>query len=310
MALPKNEKLSNVTPLRDGDAATPGKLAARATFSFEADADDATPEMSIATVGVAPQGQKIAKVGVDLTGKRKVIFFVGRGKTGKTMLIRWLSETALASDVPFLMADMDPTNDTFSKYIDGVARPSQPSDPVLALKWLESLLQHAMGVGMSLFVDLGGGDTTLRRLVMQSPDLVAMFEEAGFAVVLLYTVGPQEEDLSPLATMDALGLLPSATAVILNEGLVEVGEGRDAAFARISRHSVFKAALNRGAIPVWMPKLLPAAQVEVRRLHFRDAAAGHNGQGTSPLGPFDRARVGTWLKAMDANFEGIKTWLP
>ena len=310
MALPKNDKPSNVTSLREGDPASPVRLAARATFSFNGDADDATPEMSIATAARPSQDQEIARHGVDLTGKKKVIFFVGRGKTGKTMLIRWLSETALASDVPFLMADMDPTNDTFSKYIDGVARPSEPGDPALSLKWLESLLQHAMGTGMSLFVDLGGGDTTLRRLVIQSPDLVSMFEEAGFAVVLLYTVGPQEEDLSPLATMSALGLLPAATAIVLNEGLVEVGEGRDAAFARISRHSVFKAALNRGAVPVWMPKLLPAAQVEMRRLHFRDAAAGHNGQGNSPLGPFDRARVGTWLKAMDANFEGIKTWLP
>lgn len=309
MAIPKNEKPSNVTPLRDGDA-VPAKLAARVTFSFNDDADDAAPEMSIITGAPPASGLVVAKTGIDLSEKKKVIFFVGRGKTGKTTLIRWLSETALGSGGTFLMADMDPTNDTFSKYIEGVARPAEAGDPVLSLKWLDRLLQHAMNEKMSVMVDLGGGDTTLRRLVAQLPDLVSMFEAAGFAVVVFYTVGPQEEDLSPLATMEGLGLHPTATAIVLNEGLVEVGEGREAAFARILRHSAFVAAVNRGAIPVWMPKLLPAAQVEMRRLHFRDAAAGHSGQGNTPLGPFDRARVGSWLYAIEANFGGIKSWLP
>ena len=309
MAIQKNDKPSNVTPLRDGDAA-PAKLVARATFSFDEGTDDSSPEMSIITATPAASGLVVAKTGVDLSSKKKVIFFVGRGKTGKTTLIRWLSETALASDGTFLMADMDPTNDTFSKYIEGVARPAEAGDPVLSLKWLDKLLQHAMAEKMSVLVDLGGGDTTLRRLVAQLPDLVSMFETAGFAVVVFYTVGPQEEDLSPMATLEGLGLHPSATAIVLNEGLVEVGEGRETAFARILRHSVFKSAVNRGAIPVWMPKLLPAAQIEMRRLHFQDAAAGHVGQGKTPLGPFDRARVGTWLNAIDANFGGIKTWLP
>ena len=258
----------------------------------------------------ATSSQSVAKTGIDLSSRNKVIFFVGRGKTGKTTLIRWLAETALASDGSFLMADMDPTNDTFSKYLDGVARPSEAGDPVLALKWLEALLQHALQSEMSVLIDLGGGDTTLRRLVAQLPDLVTMFETAGFAVVVLYTVGPQEEDLTPLATMQSLGFTPTASAIVLNEGLVEVGDDRAAAFARISRHSVFRAALEQGAIPVWMPKLLPAAQVEIRRLHYRDAAAGHPGQGTSPLGPFDRARVGTWLKAIEGSFADIATWLP
>jgi hypothetical protein len=311
MALAKADKSANFTPFRDENEAPPMRLATRATFSFAEDDSDIAPEMVISTAAPRTAAAAIvAKKGVDLSTKKKVIFFVGRGKTGKTTLIRWLSEAALASDGTCLMADMDPTNDTFSKYIEGVSRPSEPGDPVLALKWLDKLLQHAMQTNMSVLVDLGGGDTTLRRLVLQLPDLVPMFEAAGFAVVVFYTVGPQEEDLSPLATLESLGLRPTATAIVLNEGLVEVGETRDNAFARIVRHSAFVGAVSRGAIPVWMPKLLPVAQVEMRRLHFRDASAGHNGQGKTPLGPFDRARVGSWLAAMEANFAGIDTWLP
>ena len=226
------------------------------------------------------------------------------------MAIRWAAEAAILAGTTLLMADMDPTNDTFSKYIDNVARPPEASDPALSLKWLDKLLQHALQQRLSLLVDLGGGDTTLRRLAEQLPDLVEMAEAQGFAIVLFYTAGPQEEDLSPLATMEGLGFRPSATAIVLNEAMVDLGDTPLQAFARVLRHSAFLAAVGRGAVPIWMPRLLPAQQVEIRRLHFRDAAAGETGQGTTPLGPFDRSRVLHWLRAMDANFAGIRTWLP
>jgi hypothetical protein len=248
--------------------------------------------------------------GVDLSGKKKIVFWIGRGKTGKTTGIRWAAEAAILAGTTLLMADMDPTNDTFSKYIDNVARPHEASDPALALKWLDRLLQHALQHRLSLLVDLGGGDTTLRRLVEQLPDLVEMAEAQGFAIVLFFTAGPQEEDLSPLATMEGLGFRPSATAIVLNEAMADLGDSPPQAFARVLRHSAFLAAVARGAIPIWMPRLLPAQQIEIRRLHFQGAAAGEVGHGKTPLGPFDRSRVLSWLRAMDANFAGIKTWLP
>ena len=143
--------------------------------------------------------------------RHKLIFWVGRGKTGKTTGIRWLAENALAKGTKLLMADLDTTNDTFSRYIDNVARPPETSDPVLSVKWLDRLLQHSLRQQVSVLVDLGGGDTTLRRLAIELPDLVALFEAQGFAVVLFHAVGPQEEDLSPLATLQGLGFNPTAS---------------------------------------------------------------------------------------------------
>jgi hypothetical protein len=278
-------------------------------FDFNAD-ETSGPEMEIVTAGKKPAGPAAVKVGKDLSEKKKVIFWVGRGKTGKTTGIRWMAERALASGETMIMADMDATNDTFSRYFSKVARPPEAADPAIALKWLDKLLQHVLQHELSLLVDLGGGDTTLRRLVSELPDMVEMFEARGFAVVLFFTMGPQEEDLSPLATLEGLGFRPTATAIVLNEAMVEVGDTRNSAFARISGHSAFKAALGRGALVIWMPKLLVAQQVETRRLPFQDAADGKQGQGQTPLGPFDRARVLHWLEAMDANFSGIKSWLP
>lgn len=308
MPVPKSDK-SNVTPLREGESATSPSVPQMPVFDINDDDDG--PELQISSGAKAHQeSPAVSKTGRDLSEKRKVIFFVGRGKTGKTTAIRWVVERAIANGRVLLMADMDPTNDTFSKFVNGVARPSDPANPALSLKWMERILQHALQSSTSLAIDLGGGDLNLRRAAEQLPNLVSMFEAAEFAVVILYLAGPQEEDLSPLATMMAMEFHPTATAIVLNEAMAEVGDTREASFARVFRHSAFQAALNRGAIPVWMPKLLPAQQVEVRRLPYQDAAAGHTGHGKTPLGPFDRARVQTWLDAMEANFAGVSTWLP
>jgi len=310
MAASTIDKPPNVVSRSDNGETTPARHPNPApAFSFAA-GDDTGPELAILGATRKASGSIEAMSGVDLSGKKKIVFWIGRGKTGKTTGIRWAAEAAILAGTTLLMADMDPTNDTFSKYIDNVARPPEASDPALSLKWLDKLLQHALEHRLSLLVDLGGGDTTLRRLVEQLPDLVEMAEAQGFAIVLFYTAGPQEEDLSPLATMEGLGFRPSATAIVLNEAMADLGDSPLQAFARVLRHSAFLAAIGRGAVPIWMPRLLPAQQVEIRRLHFRDAAAGEIGQGKTPLGPFDRSRVLNWLQAMDANFAGIRTWLP
>ena len=274
--------------------------------------EDTNPEMELIAAGstAAAPASPTPLTGIDLSGRHKIIFWVGRGKTGKTTGIRWLAENALAKGAKLLMADLDTTNDTFSRYIDNVARPPETSDPVLSLKWLDRLLQHSLRQQVSTLVDLGGGDTTLRRLAIELPDLVALFEAQGFAVVLFHTVGPQEEDLSPLATLLGLGFKPTASAIILNEALMDVGETRDGAFGRILRHSVFRKVIAEGAVPIFMPRLLAAQPVEIRRLKFHDAAEGKTGRANTPLGPFDRARIRKWLDTMDANFAGISSWLP
>ena len=79
------------------------------------------------------------------------------------------------------------------------------------------------------------------------------------------------------------------------------------------RHSAFKAAVVRGAVPLWMPRLLPAAEIEARRIHFATArdAIVPEGKRQTPLGGFDRARAASaWLSAMDAEFGVIRSWLP
>ena len=130
------------------------------------------------------------EVGVDLAGQSKILFAAGRGKTGKTTLLRWIAETSFYRGGTPILADIDPSNASFSRYFDGVARPDTDS-PVGAARWLQQLIEHCATERQSAIVDLGGGDTTLRTLATEMPGLTSAMEEAGVAPVMLYLLGTQ-----------------------------------------------------------------------------------------------------------------------
>jgi hypothetical protein len=139
--------------------------------------------------------------GIDLTGQNKIIFAVGRGKTGKTTLLRWMAETALAAGRPFLMADIDPTNASFASYFEGVSRPDT-DDPAGVNRWLQAFLEYAVKHQTTAMIDLGGGDTTLRTLATEMPGFAQQIEEAGLVPVNFYLAGAQPDDLAPIATIN------------------------------------------------------------------------------------------------------------
>jgi hypothetical protein len=244
--------------------------------------------------------------GIDLTGRNKIIFAVGRGKTGKTTLLRWMAETALAAGRPFLMADIDPTNASFASYFEGVSRPDT-DDPAGVNRWLQAFIEYAVKHQTTAMIDLGGGDTTLRTLATEMPGFAQQIEEAGLVPVNFYLVGAQPDDLAPIATLAERGFSPRARAVVLNESTAELGLSRQQAFMRVVRNRVLLDQLRSGAINLWMPRLHAADAVESRRSTF---AAARDGRTTPPLGLFDRARVKSWLEAMDRQFQGVQSWMP
>ena len=154
-------------------------------FSFGLADLENEPEVSLSfssqgkpTVGGVVQG-------VDLTGVPRILLLAGRGKTGKTTNIRWMTEMALAAERPVLMGDIDPTNASFSTYFDGVHRPADADSPAVTLKWLEQFISYALEHRLTTVIDLGGGDTTLRRLVDELPDLPSAVQDAGSALAAL-----------------------------------------------------------------------------------------------------------------------------
>jgi polynucleotide 5'-kinase involved in rRNA processing len=75
------------------------------------------PDASPRAAGLAPSNL------VDLTGKPKVWLTIGRGKTGKTTLIRFLVEETIGAGRQVVIADVDRTNATLANYFVGVQRP-------------------------------------------------------------------------------------------------------------------------------------------------------------------------------------------
>jgi hypothetical protein len=87
-------------------------------------------------VPALPQADPPLVQGVDLTSRPKIIIAAGRGKTGKTLLLRWLTERSLAAGAAVMLADIDRTNASFSTFFEDVARPDTDV-PAGILRWMQ-----------------------------------------------------------------------------------------------------------------------------------------------------------------------------
>jgi hypothetical protein len=248
---------------------------------------------------------------MDLSNKPKLLFLIGAGNTGKTTLARYLAEQAATTGSDVLLAAIDPENRELGHYFDGVYEPPN-FDPGAVLSWLERFIGHVMAQKATAVIDLGGGDTALSRLVAATPDLVTVLQSSGVEPVAIYVLSPRTSDLSALDTLEHAGFQPPATALLLNEGRVDPTVFADVVWAPTRRHSVFRGAVDRGAVVLTIPRLLPAQGVELRQLTFAQAAAGTAPAGVKvvPMDVFDRSRVTRWLADMETNLKPIASWLP
>lgn len=242
----------------------------------------------------------------------RAMFVMGPGRSGKTTLLRYIIETLLG-DRPAAAAALDPQNRSLATFMTDVYQP-EVTDPTGVARWAEGFLAFIMAEKQSALLDMGGGDLSMGKLLSDVPDLAANLEEAGVQPVAIYTLSPRVDDLGVLAGYEEQGFQPKATALILNVGLADPTVPRDASFARVLRHSAFQAALARGAVPIWMPRLEAsvAAEIEGKRLRFAQARDGQ-APGDQPgaiLGPFNRARVRKWMADMEAALAPIRGWLP
>jgi hypothetical protein len=85
---------------------------------------------------------------------------------------------------------------------------------------------------------------------------------------------------------------------------------RDAWFGQHRRHSVYRAAMSRGAVELWMPRLSEWKKIEDRQFRFSHARDGivPEGRKAVPLGLLDRAGVRTWMGRMQIAFAPISSW--
>jgi hypothetical protein len=239
-----------------------------------------------------------ARPGIDLSGKTKVWFFIGRGRIGKTTLTRWVAEVMDERGGTAVVAAADPINRSLRVFRDNVAEP-ESSDPGEVRDWLRDLLQYVMESKTSALIDLGGGSTSLSSLLHEMPDLAGVLSRGGVEPVAIHVVGADPHDLVPLAMTEAEGFQPAATAIVLNET-----HAQRFRFDQVLQHPAFQAAVQRGAVPLWMPRLNAdaAGQCDANGWRYHDVQ--------TKAGPFTASAVQTWLRTMGQQFAPISTWLP
>ena len=244
--------------------------------------------------------------GMDLSGRSKIIFVIGRGKTGKTTLLRWMAEQALDDKRAFLMADIDPTNASFSSYFPNVSRPAG-YDPVEVREWLLRFIAYAIEQRTTAIIDLGGGDTALRSLLTEMPTIFADIQGAGLAPVALYMCGPQPDDLAPIVTLSSHGFAPDARAIVFNEGVAEAGLTPGTELRRGGGPSDgAQGDSGRCADFVDAQVVRGCGRGEPADVLCCSARRQDRGR----LNMFDRTRVRAWLEAMVHRFSGVPSWMP
>lgn len=300
--------LANVSP--PSAAADIQKARSVSAFRRARDGSD-EPEVAVGLpptrAAAIPDGQAWAQKAADLGGRPPVWFLIGPNYSGKTTFARWAADRMFAAGRSAFLGALDPLNRTLAAFFEDVEQPSS-ADPSLTPAWLRSVVEHLMRERLPAIADMGGGDTSLARLISDLPDLAETMEEAGVAPVAAYFLGPRVDDLSSLATFEASGFRPRATLLVLNSARVDAGLDPAEAFTPIRRHSAVRGAVARGAVVVVMPRLDPpelALEVERKRLGF---GAARDGEGR--LGPLDRAGVRAWMDRMERAFAPVEPWLP
>ena len=240
----------------------------------------------------------VTATALDLSNKPKVWFVIGRGRVGKSTLIRWAAEVMDQQGGIAIVAAADPINRSLRLYRDDVAEPGS-TDTVEVREWTKHLLHYVMEKRMSALIDLGGGSTTLSEILVEMPNLAEVLSSAGVEPVAVYVLGADPHDLVPLQMMEDAGFRPAATLIVCNER-----DGNRGRFDGVLNHPTFLAAVERGAVPVWMPRLSPDAVELCDDNHWRY----HDVH--SKAGPFAASAVQTWLRGMRENFAPVLSWLP
>lgn len=274
-------------------------------FDDRAEEIPETPLGVVATVADRPVSAT-GGAAVDLTGKPRVVMVFGPGRSGKSSWLRWAVERSHAADGDPVLATVDASRPTLKRFFPGALSPRSAEGAML---WLEKLLGRLIETRKTAAIDFSA-DMSLVPLLSQVPDLQQMMVGAGVEPVALYLLTPRSDDLTVLKSMEDTGFRPAATGLILNLGTLPAGADAEQAFAQVRRHSVYRAAIGRGAVEVWMPKLHAAKAIEDRSASFLAAASNVVPAGMPALGIFDPGRTRDWLRQMDESFAPLASWLP
>ncbi|MDO9713900.1 hypothetical protein, partial [Paracraurococcus lichenis] len=160
-------------------------------------------------------------------------------------------------------------------------------------------------------LDAGGGSNALATVLERDRGLFTRLEARGVAVVMLWHWTPRAHDLALLQAFEALGVRPTATAMVLNGA--HAREGWDA-YDGLRGQPIYQAALRAGAAEVWMPALRQDVALEVERKgllfgHARHGRVPEWRQGVAPVDGDAATELGLWMEDVAPEWAPIGSWV-
>lgn len=253
---------------------------------------------------------KIEKVAsAEAAAEPALVIGLGRGRVGKSTMLRWIVERARNAGRDVIVADGDTRNPTLSTQFADARKP-RSGDPAVVKDWLAELLNEVAERRVSVVLDLGGGDRALEEFGRDLA-LVEFCEATGISPVAVHGLGPDADDLRHVVNIERAGhFRPARTLVVTNEALVRQGASTATAFGALMAMPEWKVLAQRGAIPVLMRRLPCMADLDRLGLGFFDAAARRPGRDGVPLGPVQAFMLAGWLRALETELGDAARWLP
>lgn len=247
---------------------------------------------------------------------------LGRQRVGKTVVLSAAAQFFRARGVVLEVwnADQQNRSHSLSRFFPDAASPEGESGLADGRDWIAERVDGLAGDGRgagggvprAAVLDIGGGLTGFSDLVERVP-LAAALDGAGVRPVALFVVGTERADLDYLEHFAAdARFLPKATAIVLNDGLVEEGRSAARAFGPVVQSRPVQTAVARGAVVVRFPVLGCIAQLADQGLTYEAVLRGEYGPGQRRLGLLATAEVRRFWSRDLPRFLGEfpPEWLP
>jgi hypothetical protein len=228
--------------------------------------------------------------------RRRLILALGRGKSGKTIWARWLTEAMRARGINPVVADADTVGSGLCRYEEGALRLYR-RDGAIQSWWDAVLADSEDRIGRPIVVDFSLDQGVIDRVDPEGIDFRDRYAEIGFDVTKVCFFAPDTGDADAFVTNGAR-VTATDTLLVLNEGAP--GERGSGQFDRVLAHPAVREAIDNGAGVARMPALRSDLAVD-RDIASLMAFSKLGVPGQEPLS-FKRVTMRTWLDRMETAF--------